>query len=93
MAASWTFAVARDDLGRTTLVPGATPALSGGEALLRGDRVGLTANNVTYAVLGEAMRYWRFFPPGPRGLGPEWGLPPLWGFADVVGPAPSPAAT
>lgn len=84
MAASWTFAVARDDLGRTTLVPGTTPVLSGGEALLRVDRVGLTANNVTYAVLGEAMRYWQFFPPGPRGLGPEWGLPPLWGFADVV---------
>jgi hypothetical protein len=84
MAVSWTFAVARDDLGETTLIEGATPALSDGEALLRVDRVGLTANNVTYAVLGESMRYWRFFPPGPRGLGPRWGLPPLWGFAEVV---------
>jgi hypothetical protein len=84
MPASWTFAVARDDLGETTLDEGATPALSDGEALLRVDRVGLTANNVTYAVLGESMRYWRFFPPGPRGLGPRWGLPPLWGFAEVV---------
>jgi hypothetical protein len=84
MAASWTFAVARDDLGRTTLVESDRPALADGEALLRVDRVGLTANNVTYAVLGEAMRYWEFFPPGPRGLGAEWGLPPLWGFAEVV---------
>jgi hypothetical protein len=84
MPASWTFAVARDDLSRTTLADGEVPALADGEALLRVDRVGLTANNVTYAVLGEAMRYWEFFPPGPRGLGPEWGLPPLWGFADVV---------
>ncbi|WP_326558965.1 DUF2855 family protein [Micromonospora sp. NBC_01796] len=84
MAASWTFAVARDDLARTTLVEGVTPAPSEGEALLRVDRVGLTANNVTYAVLGETMRYWQFFPPGPRGLGPQWGLPPLWGFAEVI---------
>ncbi|MEU7904351.1 DUF2855 family protein [Actinoplanes sp. NPDC049118] len=84
MPASWTFAVARDDLGETTLIDGETPALSDGEALLRVDRVGLTANNVTYAVLGESMRYWQFFPPEARGLGRRWGLPPLWGFADVV---------
>ncbi|MBO4206469.1 DUF2855 family protein [Micromonospora echinofusca] len=84
MPVSWTFAVARDDLARTVLVDGVTPDLSDGEALLRVDRVGLTANNVTYAVLGETMRYWRFFPPGPRGLGPQWGVPPLWGFAEVV---------
>ena len=85
MVDSWTFAVARDDLGRTTLARGAAPALVDGEALLRVDRVGLTANNITYAVLGESMRYWQFFPGEPRGLGPEWGLPPLWGFAEVVG--------
>ncbi|MFF4876794.1 DUF2855 family protein [Micromonospora sp. NPDC000668] len=84
MADSWTFAVARDDLGRSTLVEGATPALADGEVLLRVDRVGLTANNVTYAVLGDSMRYWQFFPPDPRGLGQEWGLPPLWGFAEVI---------
>ncbi|MEH1166280.1 DUF2855 family protein [Micromonospora sp. CPCC 205539] len=84
MPASWTFAVARNDLGRTTIAEGETAALSDGEALLRVDRVGLTANNVTYAVLGDSMRYWEFFPPGPRGLEPHWGLPPLWGFAEVV---------
>ncbi|MGW5576696.1 DUF2855 family protein [Micromonospora chokoriensis] len=84
MADSWTFAVARDDLGRTTLVDGAAPVAADGEAVLRVDRVGVTANNVTYAVLGDAMRYWEFFPPASRGLGPQWGLPPLWGFAEVV---------
>ncbi|SCE81990.1 Protein of unknown function [Micromonospora coriariae] len=84
MPASWTFAVARGDLGRTTIVDGATSALPDGAALLRVDRVGLTANNVTYAVLGDSMRYWQFFPPDARGLGPQWGLPPLWGFAEVV---------
>jgi hypothetical protein len=84
VAASWTFAVARDDLARTVVAPGEPPAPAEGEALLRVDRVGLTANNITYAVLGESMRYWEFFPPGPRGLGGEWGLPPLWGFAEVT---------
>ncbi|MDG4807526.1 DUF2855 family protein [Micromonospora sp. WMMD1120] len=87
MADSWSFAVARADLGQTTLVDVAAPAIRAGEALLRVDRVGLTANNVTYAVLGDSMRYWRFFPPSAYGLGPQWGLPPLWGFADVVASA------
>jgi len=85
MAGSWTFAIARNDLAETLVVDGLVPDLSDGEALLQVDRVGMTANNVTYAVLGGAMRYWEFFPPGPRGLEGEWGLVPLWGFADVVG--------
>lgn len=84
MTSSWSFAVRRDDLQQTTVVQGDRPGLAGGEVLLRVDRVGLTANNITYAVLGDAMRYWEFFPPGPRGLAPQWGLPPVWGFADVV---------
>ncbi|WP_433789340.1 DUF2855 family protein [Actinoplanes sp. CA-252034] len=84
MAPSWTFAVGRDDLGRTTIAEQPVPALADGEALLRVDRVGITANNVTYAVLGEAMRYWEFFPAASRGLGDGWALPPLWGFAEVA---------
>jgi hypothetical protein len=43
------------------------------------DRFGFSSNNITYAVLGEAMRYWEFF-PGPEG----WGKVPVWGFGDVV---------
>ncbi|MEV6349138.1 DUF2855 family protein [Actinoplanes sp. NPDC051851] len=84
MPRSWTVAVSRDDLGRITYADADLPVLTEGEVLLRVDRVGLTANNVTYAVLGDAMRYWEFFPPEPRGLTPDLGLPPLWGFAEVV---------
>ena len=40
-------------------------------ALLRVDRFGLSANNVTYAVLGDQLGYWRLF-PAPSG----WGLVP-----------------
>jgi len=55
------------------------PALTDGQALLRVDRVGVTANNVTYAVLGESFHYWDFFPAAPGR-----GVVPLWGFAEVV---------
>jgi hypothetical protein len=82
MASSWTLAVARDDLSRTALQEGTVPEVGEGEALLRVDRVGVTANNVTYAVLGESFRYWDFFPTEPG-----WGLVPLWGFAEVVASA------
>src|SRR5258705_1507971 len=84
MTASWTLAVARDDLARTTLVEGPVPTVAEGEALLRIDRVGLTANNVTYAVLGDSFHYWDFFPGSAQGLESEWGLAPLWGFTEVV---------
>ena len=86
MTSFWALAVARDDLSRTALFEGAVPGIGDGEALLRVDRVGLTANNVTYAVLGESFRYWDFFPAEP-GWGPGWGLVPLWGFADIVASA------
>lgn len=56
------------------------PPLAEGEALLRVDRVALTTNNVTYAVFGDAMKYWSFFPTGSEG----WGHMPAWGFADVL---------
>jgi hypothetical protein len=76
---AWTLAVARDDLSRTAVLEADVPSPDDGEAVLRVDRVGLTANNVTYAVLGDAFRYWEFFPTEPG-----WGLVPLWGFAEVV---------
>tara|TARA_A100001037_G_scaffold214743_1_gene192613 strand:+ start:12213 stop:13286 length:1074 start_codon:yes stop_codon:yes gene_type:complete len=53
--------------------------LAEGSLLLRVDKFALTANNITYAVAGESMRYWQFF-PAPKG----WGRVPVWGFATVV---------
>lgn len=71
--------VKRDELAETRLEEHETPALVGGEARLKVDAFALTANNVTYAVFGDAMGYWSFF-PAPEG----WGRVPVWGFADVV---------
>ena len=59
------------------------PELGEGQALLRVDCFALTANTVTYAAFGEAMRYWDFFPPAEHERA-AWGRPPCWGFGDVV---------
>jgi hypothetical protein len=76
---AWTLAINRDDLAKTDLFDGTVPEISDGEALLRVDRVGVTANNVTYALMGVAMHYWDFFPTKSG-----WGLVPLWGFGEVM---------
>ena len=51
-----------------------------GEVLLRVDAFAFTANNVTYAMFGDAMKYWQFYPTGDV----AWGMIPVWGFATVV---------
>jgi hypothetical protein len=75
---AWDLLVDRADLARTEVVEVPTPVAGAGQVLLRVDRVGMTANNVTYAVFGDAMRYWAFFPAQA-----PWGRVPLWGFAVV----------
>ncbi len=76
---SWQLDTDRADLSRTVLREVPVPEPADGQALLRVDRVGVTANNVTYAVLGKAFRYWEFFPTEPG-----FGVVPLWGFAEVA---------
>jgi len=72
------FLVKRDDLRECRVAPSEMPALASGQALLRVETFGLTANNITYAVFGEAMSYWDFFPAKDG-----WGRVPMWGFAEV----------
>lgn len=54
--------------------------LDSGEILLRIDKFALTANNITYAVVGDGFGYWNFFPTGDD----DWGIVPVWGFATVI---------
>src|ERR1700742_1906681 len=50
------------------------------EALLvKVDRFAFTANNITYATLGEQLKYWQLF-PAPEGFGNI----PVWGFGEVI---------
>ena len=53
--------------------------LAPNQVLLRIDKFGFTSNNITYATLGEVMRYWDFFPASDG-----WGRVPVWGYADVA---------
>jgi Protein of unknown function (DUF2855) len=73
------FLVAKDDLHRCRVAEADPPAPADGQALLAVDLFGLSANNITYAMFGEAMSYWDFFPAEDG-----WGRVPVWGFADVV---------
>ena len=55
------------------------PELAEGEILLAIDKFAMTANNVSYALSGDMIGYWKFFPAEE-----PWGIVPVWGFADVV---------
>ena len=71
--------VRRKSFGETRVTERSTPALADGEVLARIDKFALTANNVSYALSGDMIGYWKFFP-----VEEPWGIVPVWGFADVV---------
>ena len=75
------FEVRTDDLRTTRVVDDGPDGadVGPGEARLRIERFGLSANNVTYGAMGHAMRYWSFFPASEDG----WGRVPVWGFGEV----------
>jgi hypothetical protein len=71
----------KNEPGQSRVVQSPAPAdLQADEVLFRLHRFALTTNNITYAVFGDAMRYWDFFPTGDA----EWGHMPVWGYGDVV---------
>jgi NADPH:quinone reductase-like Zn-dependent oxidoreductase len=72
------FLIAKDDLHRCRFIDAPAPEPGPGQALLSVSAFGLSTNNITYAMFGEAMSYWDFFPSEPG-----WGRMPVWGFADV----------
>ena len=72
--------IERRDLHRTRWDESPARALDDGEVRLRIERIALTANNITYAAFGDAMRYWDFFPTGDAATG----CLPVWGFAEVA---------
>jgi len=72
--------VRRDDLRTARIVDAAPAPLGDDQVHFAVERFGLTANNVTYAVLGDRLRYWTFFPSLEAG----WGRVPAWGFARAV---------
>ena len=73
------FEVDRRDFRRTRTTAGQNTALSPGEIRLAVERFALTTNNVTYAVVGDMLDYWGFFPTEA-----PWGRLPAMGLGSVV---------
>src|SRR5260370_124886 len=74
------FVVARNDLQQCKFIETQLPDVLPDEALLiKIDRFAFTANNITYAVLGDQLKYWHLF-PAPE----NFGNIPVCGFGEVV---------
>jgi hypothetical protein len=76
------FIVNRSKLGQSRWVngPAATEiSLDDGQVLVEIEKFAFTANNITYAVAGDMLNYWSFFPAEDG-----WGRIPVWGYATVV---------
>jgi len=76
------FVVARDDLQQCKAIETQLPdaaTLPDDALLVRVTRFALTANNITYAVTGDQLKYWQLF-PAPNGFGNI----PVWGFGEVI---------
>jgi hypothetical protein len=76
--------VDRHQLDRTRLVDEPPGALEAGEARIAVERFAFTANNVTYAVFGDLLRYWEVFPAGASDDATVWGRIPVWGYGRIV---------
>ncbi len=73
------FIVYRGDLTKTKLISPEREPLAQGAVLLKVDRFAFTANNITYAALGDQLKYWQLFPAREG-----FGIVPVWGFGEVV---------
>jgi Protein of unknown function (DUF2855) len=65
-------------LTETQLHQDTLPALGDGEVRLKIESFSVTANNITYAVIGDMFGYWNFFPAEG-----DYGVVPMWGHAVV----------
>lgn len=77
-----TLEVRRKELSSTRLVEEEDPRADEGQAVLEIERFGLTANNVTYGLIGDLVGYWRYFPTADAD--DAWGRVPAWGLATVT---------
>ncbi len=61
-------------LTQTSVHEETLPTLGDGEVRLKIESFSVTANNITYAVIGDMFGYWNFFPAeGDMGVVPMWG--------------------
>jgi hypothetical protein len=70
----------RSDLANSRIVERPLPELQPGQVRFHIDRYAVTSNTVTYAVTGDMLGYWDFFPAPDTG----WGHVPAMGWAEIV---------
>ena len=73
------FLVEKKDWSKVEIAESSRPSLEEGDVLFAVDRFALTSNNISYAVVGDFLGYWKFF-PAPEGLGRI----PVMGYGDVI---------
>ena len=66
--------------GESRIRESAMPGLEAGQVRFRIERFAVTANTVTYAIAGDVLGYWDFFPTGE----PDWGCVPAMGWAEII---------
>jgi len=72
--------ISRSDLAKSRIVERPLPALQPGQVRFQIDRYAVTSNTVTYAVTGDLLGYWDFFPATDAG----WGHVPAMGWAEIA---------
>jgi hypothetical protein len=73
--------VDKQQINKTRLIDKTIPSesLEKDQVVLEIESFGFSANNITYASMGEQMKYWGFFPADEG-----WGKVPVWGYGVVV---------
>jgi hypothetical protein len=71
--------VGRNDLADVRVVPASPVVVGPDQVHVSIESYALTANNITYGVAGETMKYWSFY-PAAAGMGRI----PVWGFGKVA---------
>ena len=71
--------VNRSDFRQTRVVDTPHEPLQPGQVRIRIERFALTANNISYALTGDLLGYWGFFPAVAG-----WGRIPAMGYGEVV---------
>ena len=71
--------LARSELSDAAVEEVESRSLHPGEVRVRVDVFGVSANNISYALFGDMLGYWAYFP-----VDEARGCVPVWGFAEVV---------
>jgi len=71
--------VNRNDFYDYRILKSSPSDIEEGEILVKIDQFAFTSNNITYAIVGERVGYWKFFP-----VSEAEGIIPVWGYSEVI---------